>query len=172
MDSIPAVALTGSAGTDAAVDGQVVIDEAPAEAVDAVLVVVDPLVQPDQQPVDLPADSSSNAEIVEAVAETVSTGSEPTALAAWNSARLRRDLQASLEWISAREPGIGTLQIMLLSQARFDEQVYYEHLAQLASQGVDVSTIRIFESYSGNQAVLSVVYGEYPGHAAGCSQRR
>ena len=48
----------------------------------------------------------------------------------------------------------------------FDEQAYYRHLAKLSSQGVDVSRIRIFETYTGNKPVLSVVYGEYPSRLA------
>jgi septal ring-binding cell division protein DamX len=166
--AIPEVALAVSAGADAGVDSAMA-SEAPAEAVDESRAADDPLAQAAEKPAGTPVvanDSGSNAEVVVTATEAVSAASDPPEQVTWGSARLRQDLQASLDWIAARERQTGTLQIMLLSQSRFDERVYYEHLQQLASQGVDLSRIRIFESYTGNKAALSVVYGEYPSRAA------
>ena len=75
--------------------------------------------------------------------------------------RLLQDLQASLEWINSRDSRVGTLQIMLLRQNRFDDRVYYEYLDRLSEQGVDISEVRIFATYTGDHKVFSVVYGEY-----------
>ena len=77
------------------------------------------------------------------------------------SSRLERDLQSSREWINSRDSRVGTLQIMLLSQNRFDDLAYYEYLDRLSGQGVDISKLRIMPTYTGNQKVFSVVYGEY-----------
>jgi len=167
-DALPQAASAAASAADAEVDSEVAI-ETPAEVDDASLGAPGPPVQTDGQAADMPAaasDASDNAEVFGTATEAVAAGSDAFEPAAWASARLGQDLQASLEWIGARETKTSTLQIMLLSQARFNEQAYYEHLAQLADQGVDVSRIRIFESYTGNQAVLNVVYGEYPSRAA------
>jgi septal ring-binding cell division protein DamX len=167
-DAPPQEEPATSAGVDAEIDKEEAI-EAHAEGADTSPAVAEPPAQPDEQPAETLADASesdSNVVGVETATETASAGSDEVEPADWGSARLRRDLQSSLEWINARESRTGTLQIMLLSQARFDERLYYEHLAQLASQGVDVSRIRIFESYTANKPVLSVVYGEYPSRAA------
>ena len=82
------------------------------------------------------------------------------------TSRLQRDLQASLEWINNRDSSVGTLQVMLLSQKRFDERAYYDYVERLISQGIDVSKLRIFETYTVNQKVYSVVYGEFPSRGA------
>ncbi|MFC1560453.1 hypothetical protein ACFL3W_00745 [Pseudomonadota bacterium] len=82
------------------------------------------------------------------------------------SDRLQRDIQASLEWIDGRADSVGTLQIMLLSQARFDENLYYAHIDRLARQGVDTSQVRILQTLTGNKKVFSVVYGEYQSRGA------
>ncbi|MCG6889540.1 MAG: hypothetical protein LJE92_08130 [Gammaproteobacteria bacterium] len=55
---------------------------------------------------------------------------------------------------------------MLLSQKRFDERAYYDYVERLISQGIDVSRLRIFETYTVNQKVYSVVYGEFPSRGA------
>ena len=77
------------------------------------------------------------------------------------SSRLERDLQSSREWINSRDSRVGTLQILLLSQNRFDDLAYYEYLDRLSGQGVDISKLRILPTYTGNQKVFSVVYEEY-----------
>jgi septal ring-binding cell division protein DamX len=82
------------------------------------------------------------------------------------TSRLQRDLQAALEWINGRDSGVGTLQVMVLSQDRFDEQVYYGYVERLARQGVDISQLRIFETYTNNQKVYSVVFGEFQNRGA------
>ena len=83
----------------------------------------------------------------------------PTVLSV--SARVQRDLQTSLDWINSRDSAIGTLQIMMLSQDRFDDRVYYEYLDRLSGQGVDISELKILATYTNNQNVFSVVFGEY-----------
>jgi len=80
--------------------------------------------------------------------------------------RLLQDLQASLEWISSRDSKVGTLQIMSVKQERFDSRVYYQHLDDLSEQGADISKVRIFETYTGDRKVFSVVYGEYQSRRA------
>jgi hypothetical protein len=80
--------------------------------------------------------------------------------------RLLQDLQTSLEWIISRDNRVGTLQIMLLRQNRFDDRVYYEYLDRLSEQGVDISQVRIFATYTGDHKVFSVVYGEYQNRRA------
>ncbi len=75
--------------------------------------------------------------------------------------RLQRDLEASLDWINNRDRRIGTLQIMLLSLDRFDEQAYYEYVDEVARLGVANEDIRIFRTFTGGQQVYSVVYGEF-----------
>ena len=80
--------------------------------------------------------------------------------------RLLQDLQASLEWINSRDSRVGTLQILLLSQNRFDDRAYYEYLDRLSEQGGDISEVRIFATYTGDQKVFSVVYGEYQNRGA------
>jgi hypothetical protein len=82
------------------------------------------------------------------------------------SGRLQRDLQTSLEWINGRDSDVGTLQVMVLTQKRFDERIYYRYVERLARQGVDISQLRIFETYTNNQRVFSVVFGEFPGRGA------
>jgi len=167
-DALPQAEFASTAATEAGIDGEVVI-ETQAEEADASLAAVDPPTQPDEPPVDISADagdSNSNELVADSASETVSAGSDPVEQSALRSPRLRQDLQASLDWINAREKKTGTLQIMSVSQDRFDEQAYYRRLAKLASQGVDVSRIRIFESFTGNKPVLSVVYGEYPSRSA------
>ena len=80
--------------------------------------------------------------------------------------RLARDLQSSLDWINSRDSKIGTLQIMLLSLDRFNENNYYEYLDNLASNAVDISAIRIFTTRTGDRDSYSVVYGEYDSRKA------
>jgi septal ring-binding cell division protein DamX len=80
--------------------------------------------------------------------------------------RLLEDFQASLEWINSRHSKVGTIQILLLSQNLFDGQVYYEYLDRLSEQGVDITKVRIFATYTGNQKMFSVVYGEYQNRGA------
>ena len=80
--------------------------------------------------------------------------------------RLVRHLQTSLEWLNSHDSWVGTLQILLLSQNRFDEQAYYEYLGHLSGQGVDISKVRIFATYTSDQKVFSVVYGEYKNRGA------
>ena len=75
--------------------------------------------------------------------------------------RLLNDMQASLEWINSRDSRVGTMQIMLLRQNRFDDRVYYDYLDRLSEQGVDISEVRIFATYTGGKKMFSVVYGEY-----------
>ena len=82
------------------------------------------------------------------------------------SDRLQQDLQTSLDWINNRESSVGTLQILLLSQKRFDEGAYYEYLERLAGKGVNIAELKIFETYTGDQRVFSVVFGEYPDRSA------
>ena len=60
---------------------------------------------------------------------------------------------------------------MLLSQKRFDERAYYDYVERLISQGIDVSRLRIFETYTVNQKVYSVVYGEFPSRGRPAPQR-
>jgi septal ring-binding cell division protein DamX len=80
--------------------------------------------------------------------------------------RLLQDLQASLEWINSRDSRVGTMQIMLLRQNRFEDRVYYKYLDRLSEQGIDISEVRIFETHTGNQKMFSVVYGEYQSRGA------
>ncbi len=82
------------------------------------------------------------------------------------SSRVQRDLQTSRDWINSRDSAVGTLQIMLLSQDRFDDRVYYEYLDRLSGQGVDISELKILATYTGNQDVFSVVFGEYQNREA------
>jgi septal ring-binding cell division protein DamX len=70
-------------------------------------------------------------------------------------------MRTSLEWIDGRAGNVGTLQIMLLSQQRFDEIYYYEYIDRLDREGVDVSQIRILPTMAGSKKQVSVVYGEY-----------
>ena len=95
------------------------------------------------------------------VTQAVTEESAPSAYSPFE-----RDLQTSLEWISSRDSKVGTLQVMLLSQKRFDERVFYTHLERLSEAGVDISKLRIFATYTGNQKVYSVVFGEFQSRGA------
>jgi septal ring-binding cell division protein DamX len=109
----------------------------------------------------------------EVEAEVPSAGSvaPSSSLAGFGSDRLQRDMRTSLEWIDGRAGNVGTLQIMLLNQQRFDESYYYEYIDRLARQGVDTSQIRILQTMTGTKRLLSVVYGEYKNRgAAGVAQ--
>jgi septal ring-binding cell division protein DamX len=114
---------------------------------------------------------------VAAVSETSPVTESPTvesaapAQPASDAQRLQRDLQASLDWLSTRDDGIGTLQILLLSQSRFDSRAYYEHIDRLTSQGIDGSQLRILPTNTGNREVFSVVYGEYTSRSAAADAR-
>ncbi len=85
--------------------------------------------------------------------------------------RLQRDLQTSLDWIIGRDSSVGTLQILLLSQERFKERVYYEYLDRLADEGVDLAEVKIFETFTGNQRLFSVVFGEYPNRRSAAASK-
>ena len=82
------------------------------------------------------------------------------------SSRFQRDIRTSLEWIDGRPGDVGTLQIMLLTQERFDEHTYYDYIDRLARQGVDTSQIRILKTLTVNKKLFSVVYGEYQNRGA------
>ena len=167
-DALPRMALETSSGADAELIGDATLKTS-VEASDEPRSADDPPAQATEKPADTPtvaSESSSNAVAGVTATEEFSAPSDPAEHAAWGSVRLGQDLQASLDWIATRELQTGTLQIMLLSQARFNEQAYYKYLDRLASQGVELSKIRVFESYIGEKAVLNVVYGEYPSRAA------
>jgi septal ring-binding cell division protein DamX len=86
--------------------------------------------------------------------------------------RLQRDLATSQAWIDRSERKIGTLQILLLSEKRFDEQAYYGYVDQLEARAIDTSTLRILRTLTRGQEVYSVVYGEYESwQAAGNAKR-
>ena len=80
--------------------------------------------------------------------------------------RLQRDLRISKTWIEQAEPGVGTVQFMLLNARRFDEAAYYEYIAQLGRKGADRSAIRIFRTLTGGQETYSVIYGEFTSREA------
>jgi septal ring-binding cell division protein DamX len=129
--------------------------------------------KPDEQQPDQSAGETVPVISAEVDTEKTSAGSVAplSSLASSGSDRFQRDIRASLEWIDGRAGSIGTLQIMLLSQIRFDENSYYDHIDRLARQGVDTSQIRILQTMTGTKKLLSVVYGEYKNRgAAGVAQ--
>ena len=81
-------------------------------------------------------------------------------------ARFQLELQKSSDWINSNEAGTGTIQILLLSFARFDTTAYHEYVDNLASREVDISRIRIFKTFTGNRPVYSVFYGQYDSRRA------
>ena len=85
--------------------------------------------------------------------------------------RLRRDLDTSLAWIDNRDGAMGTLQILLLSKARFDPEAYYDHVSGMARGGMDVSQLKILETVTGGRETYSVVYGEYANRLAAARAR-
>lgn len=87
------------------------------------------------------------------------------------SERLRQDLDASLQWIDARDGATGTLQILLLSKARFDAESYYQHIRELEREGVDITRLKIVETFTGGRETYSVLYGEYPSRVAAAEAR-
>jgi septal ring-binding cell division protein DamX len=123
------------------------------------------------QAIDVPDETANNDTIAESAsqAEPASTQTATSAVLPsiqTLSGRLLQDLQASLEWINSHDSSVGTIQIMLLRQNRFDDRVYYDYLDRLSEQGVDISEVRIFATYTGEQKVFSVVYGEYQNRGA------
>jgi septal ring-binding cell division protein DamX len=106
-------------------------------------------------------DSSQSEPVVTPATQVEAVLAAPSA-----TSRLQRDLQASLEWINGRDSEVGTLQVMVLSQKRFDERIYYGYVERLARQGIDISQLRIFETYTNNQQVYSVVFGEFQNRRA------
>jgi len=78
-----------------------------------------------------------------------------------NEDRFQRELLVSQEWIKNQEDIVGTIQILILRFDTFDEAVYYDYVANLASRQADVDKLRIFKTYTGNKEVYSVFYGEY-----------
>ena len=122
---------------------------------------VDELQASEQQDVTVNEDSTpANAPPLEPESTPV-TAAVLQQLTQAESSRLQGDLQSSREWINSRDSRVGTLQISVLSQNHFDDRVYYEYLDRLSGQGVDISKLRILPTYTGNQKVFSVVYGEY-----------
>ena len=83
-----------------------------------------------------------------------------------SSARFESDLKNSMDWISSRGDRIGTIQILLLSQDKFDADNFYGYVAGLSDQQVDPRELRVFPTYTGNAEVYSVVYGEFESRAA------
>ncbi len=175
-DALPAAGatLTMAAEADAGING---------EAEEAIVATVDG--EPaDSEPLagdvpagtvevsdEAPVEAAKNVIENEAVSSSAPAESEPVTPAENHNAlaqstsdaeRLRQDLQTSLEWIAGRDRSIGTLQLMVLRQENFDLRNYYHYVESLARQGVDVSRMRIFATYTGNRKVYSVVYGEYP----------
>jgi septal ring-binding cell division protein DamX len=110
-----------------------------------------------QAPLVVDAAVSEPAPPGEAKASVEETSDQTPAL----QGRLQRDLQASRDWVQGSDRKTGTLQIMLLTRALFNERVYYEYIDHLASRGVDIDTIRILETFTGGSEVYSVVYGEF-----------
>jgi len=93
--------------------------------------------------------------------EIVATAPEAVPLPPPGASRFDGELQASLDWINRSDKQVGTIQIMMLSHARFDERAYYEYFDLLASRGVDTSELKTFMTFTGGRKVYSVVYGEY-----------
>lgn len=75
--------------------------------------------------------------------------------------RFQAELQQSMDWISARDDSVGTIQILLLSHANFDADNYYQYVNDLAAREVDVDRLHVFKTLTGKREVYSVVYGEY-----------
>ena len=80
--------------------------------------------------------------------------------------RFEGDLERSMAWINSRENRVGTIQILLLSQDKFDADNFYEYVAELSEQQLDPEQLRVFRTYTGNAEVYSVVYGEYESRSA------
>jgi len=55
---------------------------------------------------------------------------------------------------------------MLLSQDCFDTQVYYAHLECLSGEGIDISELKNFATYTDSKKVYSVLFGEYQSRKA------
>ena len=90
----------------------------------------------------------------------------PVASAAMVTDRFGQELANSRVWLDARGDGVGTIQILLLRYATFDDRVYYDFVDRLARGDVDVSQLRIFKTLTGGSEVYSVFYGEYDSREA------
>ena len=118
------------------------------------------------------ATDDANEESTGASTPVTVVASRPIVLVAPDtSVRFQADLQSSSRWIDSRDDATGTLQIMLLSQDRFNENAYYDYIDKLDRQGVDISEVRVFQTWTGNRAVFSVVFGEYSSRGAAAAAR-
>ncbi|MCP4333257.1 MAG: hypothetical protein GY785_11425 [Gammaproteobacteria bacterium] len=93
--------------------------------------------------------------------ETEATAPEVAPLPPTGTSRFADELQASLDWINRSDKKVGTIQIMMLSYDKFDDQAYYDYVDYLATRRVDTSALKTFMTYTGGRKVYSVVYGEY-----------
>ena len=93
--------------------------------------------------------------------EMMATAAQEVPPAPAAASRFERELQASLDWITGSDSKTGTIQILLLSYDKFEEQVYYDYVDYLATRDVDISELKIFMTFTGGRKVYSVVYGEY-----------
>lgn len=109
-----------------------------------------------------PAPSPPPVSWEELYPEELAVAKEPAS----KPSRFEGDLERSMSWINSRSDRVGTIQILLLSQDKFDAENFYGYVAELSAQQVDPEELRVFKTLTGNTEVYSVVYGEYESRSA------
>lgn len=74
---------------------------------------------------------------------------------------LEKLLMSSLEWINSSNIDRGTIQIMSIAFDRFDAESLRAFLVRLQQQGLDTEQLRLFETRAGENAVYSLIYGDF-----------